>query len=425
MYFNFGDGFSSGGRSGRDEPQIEEKDFYEVLGLKKGASDEEIKKAYRKGVRRWHPDRFVDPVEKQAATKNFKEIAEAYDILKDPKKKNIYDRSGVAGLMRRAKVSEEKGENIAFEIQVTLKDMYNGIKKEVGFKKTILCETCDGEGTKDRNSKKNTCTTCDGKGIRLMMRQVGPFMTQSQAKCNNCDGEGIIVSLQDRCTTCKGKKLSKKDHVIEVFVEKGMKNGQKLVYHGEAHQDPNFSPGDVVVLLRENDLSDNKFSRDGLDLIYKKTLSLRQSLTGFQFSLTHLDGRIINISSEEGHIIKPGMRKFIENEGMPQYKNPFKKGRLIIEFDVLYPNDGTFDENIRSQLIKILDHQINLEEKVKEDEENPSHFLKNINEVEEELNRKKNSSKDNNNGSNRDVYNSDEEEQQEEHFGHTTRCNFM
>ena len=86
MYFNFGEGFG-GGRSRNDEPQVEEKDFYDVLDLKKGASDEEIKKAYRKGVRRWHPDRFVDPVEKQAATKNFKEIQEAYDILKDPKKK--------------------------------------------------------------------------------------------------------------------------------------------------------------------------------------------------------------------------------------------------------------------------------------------------------------------------------------------------
>lgn len=182
--------------------------------------------------------------------------------------------------MRKSKVSEEKGENIAFELQVSLKDFYNGMKKEVGFKKTVLCETCDGEGTKDRNSKKANCTSCDGRGIRMVMRQVGPFMTQSQAKCNVCEGEGVIVSVQDRCQTCKGKKISKKDHVLEVYIEKGMKNGQKLIFHGESHQDPNFSPGDVVVVLRENELNDSKFVRDGNDLVYKKTLSLRESLCG-------------------------------------------------------------------------------------------------------------------------------------------------
>ena len=324
--------------------------------------------------------------------------------------------------MRRAKISEEKGENIAFEIQVTLKELYNGSKKEVGFKKTILCETCDGEGTKDRNSKKINCNLCDGKGIRLMMRQVGPFMTQSQAKCNSCDGEGIIVSVQDRCTNCKGKKISKKDHVLEVFVEKGMKNGQKLVFHGEAHQDPNFSPGDVIVVLRENDLVESKFARDGNDLVYKKRLSLRESLTGFKFSIITLDGRTINVASQPNTIIKPGTRKFIENEGMPQYKNPFKKGRLIIEFDVEYPKDGAFDENLRKQLFNLLDQQTYLEEKVKEDEEIPNYLIQDINEVEEELNRKNNKEQKTN-----DVYNSDEEhdDHEGEMHGGQTRRRFM
>jgi len=218
-------------------------------------------------------------------------------------------------------------------------------------------------------------------------------MTQSQAKCNNCDGEGIIVSVQDRCNTCKGKKISKKDHNMEVYIEKGMKNGQKLIYHGESHQDPNTSPGDVVVILREIDMGDTKYSRDGNDLIFKKTLSLRQSLTGFKFSVTHLDGRQIQIVSAPGNIIKPGMKKFIANEGMPQYKNPFKKGRLIIEFDVQYPSDGSFDENLKQQLFNLLTHQSNMDEKIKEEEDIPQYSIEDVNEVEEELNRKKNQDK--------------------------------
>jgi DnaJ-class molecular chaperone len=272
-------------------------------------------------------------------------------------------------------------------------------------------------------AKKLNCNLCDGKGIRLMMRQVGPFMTQQQAKCNGCDGEGIIVSVQDRCQNCKGKKISKKDHTLEIFIEKGMKNGQKLIFHGESHQDPNFSPGDVVVSLREYDTGNSKFSRDGSDLVLKKTISLRQSLTGFKFAVSHLDGRTINVSSQPNHIIKPGSRKFIENEGMPQYKNPFKKGRLIIEFDVQYPKDGTFDENLKTQIFNLLNHQTNIEEKIVEDEETPYCIAQDVNEVEEELNRKNQpSTKD----TNKDAYHSDDEEEQEEHVhGGQTNCRFM
>jgi len=172
-----------------------------------------------------------------------------------------------------------------------------------------------------------------------------------------------------------------------------MKNGQKLIYHGESHQDSNTSPGDVVVTLREIDLGDSKFSRDGSDLIFKKTLSLRQSLTGFKFSLTHLDGRVIHVSSQPGHLIKPGMKKFIPNEGMPHYKNPLKKGRLVIEFDVQYPIDGSFDENLKQQLFSLLPHQSNIEEKVKEDDDIPQYIVDDVNQVEEELNRKKDKDK--------------------------------
>lgn len=198
----------------------------------------------------------------------------------------------------------------------------------------------------------------------------------------------------------------------------------KLIYHGESHQDPNTSPGDVIVILREIDMGQSKFSRDGNDLVFKKTLSLRQSLTGFKFSVTHLDGRQIQVVSAQGNLIKPGMRKFIANEGMPQYKNPFKKGRLIIEFDVQYPTDGSFDENLRQQLFNLLSQQSNLEEKIKEEEDTPQYTVEDINEVEEELNRKKNQDKQE---KTKDVYNSDdEEEQQEEHFGtQTTTCRFM
>ena len=338
-------------------------------------------------------------------------------MLKDPKKKAIYDKYGNAvkklfallssflcfsyftflpsclliislfllyistllfpffgetekGLERRkGRGEEEKGENIGFEVPVTLSELYNGATKQVNFRKTVLCEKCGGEGVKSKESKRKVCGQCEGKGARMMMRQVGPFMTSQQVKCSGCDGNGEVVPVEERCVECRGKKISQKNHSLQVFVEKGMREGQKIVFHGEAHQEPNVTPGDVVVVLREHEeesLEFSQFSREGNDILCKKTISLRQALIGFKFELTHLDGRTLLVTSPQGSIIKPGEKKVIENEGMPLYKNPLSKGRLVIEFDVEFPPPGTFDEETKNKLGELLKQQEEIEEKVGE-----------------------------------------------------------
>jgi len=399
MFFDFAGGGFPGGRHQHHfheeaQDEVEEKDYYGILEIEKGADGEQIKKAYKKALRKWHPDRFTDPVEKQVATEKFKGIQEAVEVLSDPKKRSIYDKHGNAGLQKRkGRAEEEKGENIGFEVPVTLSELYNGATKKVNFRKTVLCESCEGEGTKDKNTKRKKCSNCDGKGAKVMMRQVGPFMTQQQVKCGQCDGEGEVVPLEDRCLTCRGKKIGQKNVTIDVFVEKGMKDGQKLTFHGEAHQEPNSTPGDVIVIIKEheeeNQLEFPKFSREGNDLVYKKVVSLRQALIGFKFELKHLDGRILVISSSEGSILKPGDKKVILNEGMPAFKNPFQKGRLVIDFDVEFPSEGTFDEKTRKQLEELLTHQSDLEEKVDETNSESSHYTFSDYEEQDEEDKKK------------------------------------
>jgi len=145
--------------------------------------------------------------------------------------------------------------------------------------------------------------------------------------------------------------------VLEVHVDKGMQPGQNIVFYGEGEQEPGLEAGDIIVVLKEKKEPeiDNIFKRINTDhLVYKHTLTLSEALTGFDFYLKHLDGRYLHISSEKGDVVKPGDTKIVDNEGFPIHKRPFDKGRLIIQFDVLFPKPDQLDDNKRSALISIL-----------------------------------------------------------------------
>ncbi|KAG0037830.1 hypothetical protein BGZ83_003298, partial [Gryganskiella cystojenkinii] len=184
------------------------------------------------------------------------------------------------------------------------------------------------------------CTTCEGRGIKLVVRQIGPgMMQQMQVTCPGCDGEGSIMREKDRCKKCKGNKVVNEKKVMEIFIEKGMRNGEKIPMKGEADQLPDVETGDVILVLQQK--PHGLFERSGADLSCKITVTLVEALCGFsKILLTHLDGRGIHVDWPAGKVIKPGQVMKITGEGMPHFKRPIDKGDLFITFEVEFPADN-------------------------------------------------------------------------------------
>jgi len=180
------------------------------------------------------------------------------------------------------------------------------------------------------------CTACKGRGIRTILRQLGPGMLQQmQTHCDQCDGQGEIVPPSGKCKECKGQKVEEKQTQLKVHINKGMANGEKVVFRGEADQAPGMEPGDVVVQL--DCVEHTLFKRRGAHLFYKKKISLLESLVGFNFQILHMDNRVLSVKSEGTTIYENGCVKVIRDEGMPKAANPTQTGDLYIEFEVEFP----------------------------------------------------------------------------------------
>jgi DnaJ family protein A protein 2 len=179
--------------------------------------------------------------------------------------------------------------------------------------------------------------------MKVSIRHLGPSMIQQmQHPCNECKGTGETINDKDRCPQCKGEKVVQEKKVLEVHVEKGMQNSQKITFPGEADEAPDTVTGDIVFVLQQKEHP--KFKRKSEDLFVEHTLSLTEALCGFQFVLTHLDGRQLLIKSNPGEVVKPDSFKAINDEGMPIYQRPFMKGKLYIHFTVEFPETLTPDQ---------------------------------------------------------------------------------
>ncbi|KAL6634864.1 hypothetical protein ACP70R_027535 [Stipagrostis hirtigluma subsp. patula] len=348
--------------------------YYEVLGVPKTASQDELKKAYRKAAIKNHPDKGGDP-------EKFKELSHAYEVLSDPEKREIYDQYGEDALkegMGGGSSSDfspfdifehlfpgggafgggssrgrrqKRGEDVVHTLKVSLEDLYNGATKKLSLSRNALCKKCKGKGSK--SGATGTCHGCRGVGMRTVTRQMGLGMIQQMnVVCPECKGSGEIISEKDKCPSCKGSKVAQEKKVLEVHVEKGMQHGQKIVFQGEADEAPDTVTGDAVFVVQVKDHP--KFKRKYDDLYIEHTISLTEALCGFQFVLTHLDGRQLLIKSNPGEVIKPGQHKAINDEGMPQHGRPFMKGRLFVEFNVKFPEPGTLTPDQCRSLQKIL-----------------------------------------------------------------------
>lgn len=351
---------------GRAPKKSNNTKYYEILGVPKTAGQDELKKAYRKAAMKNHPDKGGDP-------EKFKELAQAFEVLSDPEKREIYDQYGEDALKEgmggggsghspfdifeqffggggsfggsSRGYRQKKGEDVVHALKVSLEDLYNGTSKKLSLSRNVLCQKCKGKGSKSGNSGR--CNGCHGSGVRTVTRQIGPGMIQQmQHVCSECRGAGEVISEKDKCPQCKGTKVVQEKKVLEVHVEKGMAHGQKITFQGEADEAPDTVTGDIVFVLQQKDHP--KFKRKYDDLFVEHTLSLTEALCGFQFALTHLDGRQLLIRSNLGEVVKPGQYKAINDEGMPHRGRPFMKGRLYIQFNVEFPSSPFSADQCRS-----------------------------------------------------------------------------
>lgn len=344
---------------GRTPRRSNNTKYYEILGVSKSATEDELKKAYRKAAMKNHPDKGGDP-------EKFKELGQAYEVLSDPEKRDIYDQYGEdalkegmggagaahnpfdifesffgggtfgAGGSSRGR-RRKQGEDVVHTLKVSLEDLYNGTTKKLSLSRNVLCPKCKGKGSKSGALGK--CYGCQGTGMKITTRQIGLGMIQQmQHVCPECRGAGEVISERDKCPQCKANKVTQEKKVLEVHVEKGMQHGQKIAFEGQADEAPDTITGDIVFILQLKEHP--KFKRKFDDLYVDHTLSLTEALCGFQFALTHLDGRQLLIKSNPGEIIKPGQYKAINDEGMPHHQRPFMKGRLYIQFNVEFPECG-------------------------------------------------------------------------------------
>ncbi|KAL3061518.1 dnaJ homolog subfamily A member 4 [Trematomus bernacchii] len=344
---------------------VHETGFYELLGVNPEASQDELKKAYRKLALKYHPDKNPNEGEK------FKLISQAYEVLSNPEKRSLYDQGGEqaikeggmgggtspmdmfnmffggGGRMQR----ERRGKNVVHQLSVTLDEMYNGSTRKLGLQKNIICDSCEGYGGKKGAMEK--CSICKGRGVQIKVQQIGPGMIQQiQSVCADCQGQGEKFSSKDRCKSCNGRKVERKKKVLEVHIDKGMRDGQKITFTGEGDQEPGLEPGDVIIVLDQKDHP--LFQRKDEDLIMKMDIKLAEALCGFKKTIQTLDDRTLVISALPGEVIKHNDIRCVQNEGMPIYKEPYEKGQLIIKFQVAFPEKDWLPEHLMFQLERLL-----------------------------------------------------------------------
>jgi DnaJ family protein A protein 2 len=351
---------------------VKETKLYDLLGVSPLASDTELKKAYRKAALKYHPDKNALP----EAAEKFKELSGAYEILLDEQKRDIYDQYGTEGLqgggpggmggMGADDIFSQffgggggfgggqprgpvRGKDIKHSISCTLEELYKGRVAKLALNKTVLCKTCEGRGGKEGKIKK--CTTCNGTGHKFVTRQMGPMIQRFQTVCDVCSGLGDICDPKDRCQDCKGKKTQTERKILQVNIDPGMKDGQRIVFLGEGDQEPDVIPGDVVFVVDEK--PHDKFARKGNDLHYECEIDLLTLLAGGEVAFKHILGDYIKLHILPGELVAPGTVKVVENQGMPIYRQG-GRGNLFVKFSVKFPPKNFATEDKLQTLEKVL-----------------------------------------------------------------------
>ncbi|KAF7327437.1 DNAj-like protein subfamily a member 2-like protein [Mycena kentingensis (nom. inval.)] len=347
-----------------------ETELYDILGISPNATEDEIKKAYRKKAREQHPDKNINDPE---ASQKFQELGAAYETLSDPQLRAVYDEAGIDGLKSGggmpgmddlfAQFFAGGGMRFGFDFggpssrrrgtgddtvvphPVTLEDLYNGKTLKLNLEKEAVCGICKGTGAKG-SAKPKQCVTCAGRGWTPSKTSQGTYLATTRITCHECDGVGEKLKEKDRCKKCKGTKTVKEKNRQEVVIEPGMADKQRIVLAGAGDEEPGLPPGDVIFVLRMS--PHPSFERSGSDLLASVKITLSEALFGFsRILVTHLDGRGIKVTSPPKKIIRHHDTIVLRGEGMPVHKQPNSKGDLYLTFEIEMPEDAwlnTVDE---------------------------------------------------------------------------------
>lgn len=348
----------------------ETKDYYEILGINRDATEEEIKKAFRQQARKYHPDNKETGNEEK-----FKSINEAYEILSDPEKRSVYDRYGISGLrstfgesvfdfgfrdlseifseffggMPRSKktTGPERGRDLRHDLEIDFLDAVNGCTKEITVHSLEECQTCKGSGSKP-GTKLKTCKSCNGHGeVRIVQESFFGHITQIST-CPSCEGAGKIV--EHPCQDCSGSGQKKAKRNVEVKVPCGVDDGARLRWGGKGEAGKKGGPpGDlyVIVSVKEHEI----FIREGLNIIIEQKISFSKAALGGNIKVPTTEGEkelTIPAGVQSGTVLKmPGL-------GVPKLNNLARRGDQLVQITIETPTKLSAEERkIFEQLEKM------------------------------------------------------------------------
>ena len=345
------------------------RDYYEILGVSRNASPEEIKKAYRKTAIKFHPDKNPDNPE---AEDQFKEAAEAYEVLGDAEKRQRYDQFGHDGVRGGAggfggggmsmddifsqfgdifggsgspfesffgggrSSRQRRGSNLRIKLKLSLDEIAHGVEKKIKVKRYSTCDACGGNGAKNGTALR-TCPTCNGTGqIRKVVNTMLGQMVSTNT-CPNCNGEGKLVD--ERCDNCNGEGRILNEEVITVKIPEGVGEGMQLSMSGKGNVPKRGGvPGDLLIVIEEKE--DEELKRDGTNIVYDLHISFMDAALGTSVEVPTIDGKVkikIDSGTQSGKILR------LRGKGI-QDINGYGKGDQLIHVNIWTPKNLTSEE---------------------------------------------------------------------------------
>ena len=349
---------------------MSKRDYYEVLGVSKSASEAELKKAYRKKAIQFHPDKNPDNKE---AEEKFKEAAEAYEVLSNPEKRQRYDQFGHAGMGGaagggfgggmnmedifshfgdifgggsffgggfggggRSSRRVNRGSNLRVKVKLTLKEIAEGVEKKIKVKKYVECNSCNGSGAKDGSSF-STCSTCNGSGQVTRIQNTILGQMQTSSTCPSCNGEGKMIT--NKCTSCAGEGIVRDEEVISINIPAGVAEGMQLSVSGKGNAARRGGiNGDLLILIQEEEHPE--LVRDENDLLYNLFISIPDSILGTAVEIPTIENKV-KVKIDGG--TQPGKILRLRGKGLPDV-NGYGRGDLLVKINVWVPNNVSKEE---------------------------------------------------------------------------------